>query len=728
MPVIQATHGTLDPAVCQRVRGDARELGCANCTVRRCRADNRLVKTLLLAALVPEVKPLKDMTARRLVALNHGALPAVIPGNEWMDAVGRLRALAAASGKVRVGDQPDPAVAVVLEGVDLRPILEGARVHDSAGARGRKVMELVYGAMGLTGSAPAQALVNHQQEWRGTTRAGQVYFGNLRKMADEQLLAPEGHDFRVVLGLPFDEAGFGPSDAEARLGVLAESGKASPTVAWVPSFLGAQVMKDLSELVIIDQLLQPGQLRPFFEHRPPQDQQRAQAELQSLATQKRPRILAALLAAYGLKADAGELDPASLVERRFHVLSPGLEVRGLPAADFASGLREAIRELLDGRYPRHAHFKDKVTRGRLEKALALHEKLCNAEHGRLQVTSAEEKELGPAEALGLVQVSGVAVLRPQVFLEWKRQLTQENEPSPSVARLRRLADAEGAAGHPGEVLDFMVMAFASATHRDLLSPDGRPVASPVLGKLPLDAQVVEVALPEETAWQAALLRAGDLWGLALGGRARNPASVNRFAAEIERRRAAAIASGAREVAGLLEARLPPGGEAPPRLRTARVVAALLDVLTGAAPIAAVEAMASFDPVNSIAAMQRHLTTAQAAAAALRDGMVFGAFDALRGRAGEPADVLREAASVLAADEVTLPLAPRLAALGERALQLLRPAPSAPAPAPGSSGQGPLPAVFRSLAELDAHRAGLEAAAAAAGPAARVELTWKIVKP
>ncbi|MBV8554438.1 MAG: phage resistance protein, partial [Planctomycetaceae bacterium] len=38
--------------------------------------DDRLVKTLLLSALVPEVEPLKNLTASRLAALNHGTIKA----------------------------------------------------------------------------------------------------------------------------------------------------------------------------------------------------------------------------------------------------------------------------------------------------------------------------------------------------------------------------------------------------------------------------------------------------------------------------------------------------------------------------------------------------------------------------------------------------------------------------------------------------------------------------
>ena len=45
------------------------------------RNDDRLVKTLLLAALVPNSAPFRDLTARKLVALNHGLISSPVPGS-----------------------------------------------------------------------------------------------------------------------------------------------------------------------------------------------------------------------------------------------------------------------------------------------------------------------------------------------------------------------------------------------------------------------------------------------------------------------------------------------------------------------------------------------------------------------------------------------------------------------------------------------------------------------
>ena len=46
------------------------------------RADDRLAKTLILSAVAPEVPALRELTAGRLAALNHGSIVSPLPGQE----------------------------------------------------------------------------------------------------------------------------------------------------------------------------------------------------------------------------------------------------------------------------------------------------------------------------------------------------------------------------------------------------------------------------------------------------------------------------------------------------------------------------------------------------------------------------------------------------------------------------------------------------------------------
>src|SRR5262249_18136349 len=78
--LIRTENSTNTKEQCQRL-GDnpSIRLGCANCPRTLCRADNRFLKTMLLASLTPQVPLFRDLTVSRLLHLNHGALTSPIP-------------------------------------------------------------------------------------------------------------------------------------------------------------------------------------------------------------------------------------------------------------------------------------------------------------------------------------------------------------------------------------------------------------------------------------------------------------------------------------------------------------------------------------------------------------------------------------------------------------------------------------------------------------------------
>jgi hypothetical protein len=91
--------------------------------LRAFRSDDRLVKTLLLAALAPDVEALRDLTARRLAALNHGTITALIPGQEVGEVVCRLRSWASRVAELQSGEGSDPSVRLNLVGVNGTKVL-----------------------------------------------------------------------------------------------------------------------------------------------------------------------------------------------------------------------------------------------------------------------------------------------------------------------------------------------------------------------------------------------------------------------------------------------------------------------------------------------------------------------------------------------------------------------------------------------------------------------------
>jgi hypothetical protein len=108
-----------------------------------------LIKTLLIAALVPHVRSLEDLTASRLVALNHGSIKAPIPGTEASQATAKLRNWSSQLTQIQVGRQADPSVRVALESVDAIEILRRARELDNDGARTRVLRQALFDALGL---------------------------------------------------------------------------------------------------------------------------------------------------------------------------------------------------------------------------------------------------------------------------------------------------------------------------------------------------------------------------------------------------------------------------------------------------------------------------------------------------------------------------------------------------------------------------------------------------
>ena len=157
---------------------------------------------------MPEVEPLKNLTASRLAALNHGTIKAP-PG---MDAarlvLGKVRNWAGRVGEIRVGDGPDPVISVQILGVDTEAILEKARIYDNAGNRIRKVRQLLFASMGVEDRD--EMFLVHSFVWRGSRRRCDVVYANVRELPEESLKA-QGDDWKVIVDWPFDDPGHDPN-------------------------------------------------------------------------------------------------------------------------------------------------------------------------------------------------------------------------------------------------------------------------------------------------------------------------------------------------------------------------------------------------------------------------------------------------------------------------------------------------------------------------------------
>jgi hypothetical protein len=102
--------------------------------------DDRLLKTLILSALAPDVEALHALTPARLAALNHGTVRSPIPGQEGAIVLQRCRNWAAQVGKIKISaDGPSPTISLHIVGVDTDGILGNAQNVDSYGNRIQKI-------------------------------------------------------------------------------------------------------------------------------------------------------------------------------------------------------------------------------------------------------------------------------------------------------------------------------------------------------------------------------------------------------------------------------------------------------------------------------------------------------------------------------------------------------------------------------------------------------------
>jgi hypothetical protein len=141
---------------------------------QRFRNDDRLLKTLILSALAPEVEALHALTPSRLAALNHGTVRSPIPGQENQIVLQRCRNWAAQVGEIKIADDgPNPTISLHIVGVDTDGFLANAQSFDSYGTRIQNQRCVGAGrACGRTQTRPQGHAVN------GSWAADQLGRGN----------------------------------------------------------------------------------------------------------------------------------------------------------------------------------------------------------------------------------------------------------------------------------------------------------------------------------------------------------------------------------------------------------------------------------------------------------------------------------------------------------------------------------------------------------------------
>jgi hypothetical protein len=677
LPLIQEQNGTTTDSRCQRKRqGHPARLGCASCPEKACRSDNRLIKTLLVAALVPETRAVKDLNVSRLVQLNHGSLRVPIAGTEVGIVAQKLRTWASIIGQPQLGAQADPTVSIRLEGIDSGAILKLADHADTSGARTRVLRDLLFEALGI--EKVADRGKDHKIEWRETWRNGYIHFGNVRTMGPEQLRCLDTHDWRLVIDYPFDEPAFGPNEDLEVLERFREEGVGSWTLVWLPSFFSDNVETLLGDLVRLEEILQSrDKTREYVHHLSVEDQSRALIDLENLRSMKKARILEVLAQAYGVaRPKEGDLDTGRSIDQHLHLLKPGARLEPRVPPNLAEAVTDYVDALLAARYPSHPHFKFKLTKKRVEDLVERFGLIVDASDERIAADKALVEEMrGTLGELGLVRVTENAVhlVADRRLQDLEQRRLQQDMDSPTVGQVRRWIDEHDKLGLEDEALDLVVRCYARHEARTF-TYFGKPY-QPEAGRTIPDEVILEKPdLPTQVAWAGALDAAGHTLGITLAGKALHADNLKRFEAEV-RGRLDKLARPAAELPGrlLAWAELLGVDEQADRLVTARSGDELVAALVGQGAVAQVDALAGFAPKTSARAVGKNLAAAPEVVRLLGDALIKGVFEQLTARTAElsgAAELLENAAQALRQDELNVVLVERLRSLAEAGQRLL----------------------------------------------------------
>ncbi|NRB41364.1 MAG: cell division protein ZapE, partial [Pseudomonadales bacterium] len=299
MPLLEAEHNVTQESLAGLDDGDINKRNYLN--------DMRLIKTLLLSALVPEVECLKQLTGNKLAALNHGTIKTPIPGREAQTVLQKCQRWAGQVGEIKISEDSNPIITVQLSGVDTESILEQAQIHDSEGARRKLVKDLVFEAFGIQDDG--QLFIEHSLLWKGSRRTVEVVFQNVREISDSKIFEARGDDWKVIIDYPFDQDGYSPADDKAQIQDYEAGGDSARTLCWLPYFLSKSAQQDLGTLVKLEYVLKNDErFSSFSKHLSPTDRAQARTLLDNQRSQLRQRIKDYLMGAYG----ASEAVPGSL--------------------------------------------------------------------------------------------------------------------------------------------------------------------------------------------------------------------------------------------------------------------------------------------------------------------------------------------------------------------------------------------------------------------------------
>ena len=480
------------------------------------RNDDRLIKTLLLAALVPEVEALRGLNAERLAALNHGTIRSPIPGGEVQMVLTKCRRWSGEVGELRIGEETNPSISLQLSGVDTDRILANAESYDSRGNRIRLIRQLLYDMLDVKGQDETEQF--YLWLWRNTRREATVLFANVRELPPTSF-ENDGDNWRLIVDYPIDDPGYGPRDDLAKVHEFSETHPAgAKTMVWLPRFFSNAAENDLKTLVKLEHIFTGNWFHEYSNHLSPQDRQSARTVLEQQKNSLRQRVRSHLEAVYGLTAlldnsvdRSRDLDP----HEQFTALIPRVELQPPTAANLKQAMEGLLNQALDSDYPAAPKFEEELKTAALKKIHGILSAGLQKGEKRIAVDNADRRllrNIAEPLLLGEMRHDATHFLPNNHWSDHFKRRYQATGGDLSVERLRQWIDEPKPMGLPLEAQNLVLMLFAEEGNYTFLehnTPE-EPSLSKIRNTWILKAQ----CLPSEADWKTAVDRAAKLFGMA----------------------------------------------------------------------------------------------------------------------------------------------------------------------------------------------------------------------
>ncbi|WP_250297835.1 phage resistance protein [Streptomyces sp. A 4/2] len=487
-------------------------------------ADDRLMCTLLLSALAPSVPALRDLTIRRLGALNHGSVVSPIPGAEVGVIKAKVDEWATRFAEIKAtGTGTNAGVRLELAGVDVDSVIANADVNNSASNRRALAKRMVAEELGLS----LQERLGADElpfVWRGSNRTVEIVFGNIAdtdQLADHEFSPGQNGLWRLVIDLPYDEGVQGPvEDANRMRALRALPGVPPRTVAWIPTHLSAARFKDFQRLVVIEYTLADQHRFDtlYARHLNADNRARAKVLLEGQREALKKTVKAAFKQAYGC-AEKKPADVDVSFEDHFEPLPHVSEVRVSVGMTLHAGIRHIADKLLAHQFPAHPELDPQNTGTAVRPA----EVRTVFGHIRAAAEAGDRQPEIPAKDRAVMQRIAAPLglgrqkeayfrLSSQWVDHFRLQASNEGGPGDlSVVQLTEWLDRPEPMGLDPLLANLVIASYAEMDDRvwvqggALLDPAPEPSA--VKPQYALRSQ----PLPDEDVWQEALRRYWDMF-------------------------------------------------------------------------------------------------------------------------------------------------------------------------------------------------------------------------